>query len=337
VNKGNSDYLKPSTGLCSGCHFNIPDKVPCSNTDSILSVRAAKDLLRYAKALSWLLGLKEVTINNVVTVAPYVLSHRVEYLERRINKAPYWGSKYEFTKHLIDIILKRYNTRKKAYDIIKEFKLGNAPKEDLKVLKRMSKNDLIVKNDLLPLAKKISHKKYQKIIQKIQKANQKKDVQSLTEIRSDLLKDMDFPNRGDLISRTNTYLRQLTLKTYNCSMQVWNSIRFTIDGIFPQFTEKLKETTKRRGTYRLKTEDLELEINITGTKPYDYVNFSFYGGEAADELKEKIENNHENELKSMEKLIEESKVAKENEEDDLFLHDTELSEVDDDLLNDDLF
>jgi len=36
-------------------------------------------------------------------------------------------------------------------------------------------------------------------------------------------------------------------------------------------------------------------------------------------------------------LIEESKVAKENEEDDLFLHDTELSEVDDDLLNDDLF
>ncbi len=113
IEKGNSDYLKPSTGLCSGCHFHIPDKIPCNNSDSILSVRAAKDLLRYSRALAWLLGLKEVTINNVITVAPYILSHRVDYLERRLNKATYWGSKYEFTKNIINMILKRYNTRRR--------------------------------------------------------------------------------------------------------------------------------------------------------------------------------------------------------------------------------
>jgi MoxR-like ATPase len=78
IDKGNSEDLKPSRGLCSGCHFNTSQNV-CNKIDSILSVRVAKDLLRYAKALSWLLGKKQIDVNIVNTIAPYVISHRVDY------------------------------------------------------------------------------------------------------------------------------------------------------------------------------------------------------------------------------------------------------------------
>ncbi len=61
VDKGNTDYLKPSTNLCTGCHYFIPSNIPCSNINNILSVQVAKDLLRFGRALTWLLNIAEVT------------------------------------------------------------------------------------------------------------------------------------------------------------------------------------------------------------------------------------------------------------------------------------
>ncbi len=314
VDKGNSHFLKPSTGLCNGCHFYVPDSVPCCNVDDILSVRVAKDLLRYSKALSWLLGLSEVLTNIVDVVAPYVIAHRVNYIERQVNKSPYWGNKYEYTKKMLEMIRKRFQTRKKTYDIIQKFRNGQGDKEELAMLKTMAKNDLIVKQDLLPLATALSVKKYQTYIQKINDAVQTQNITEISCMRQDLLLDMDFPNRGELIHKLNESLKILTLNNYNCSLELWDSIRITIDGEIPQFSKKLQYSTKHRGTYRLRTQDLELEINVTGTNPYDIVNFSFYGGISAIQLKRTLEMRYKNSFKTTEELLEEAKKAQDEAE-----------------------
>lgn len=160
VDKGNSDYLKPSTGLCSGCHYNIPEKVPCSNCDSILSVRVAKDLLRYGKALTWLLQMPEITLNIIDTIAPYVIAHRVHYVDRFLNQSPFWGNKYTFTKHILKMIRKRFLNRNKAYELVDMFREGNAPENAITELKIFAKSDLIVHQDLYPLAMKLNSKDY---------------------------------------------------------------------------------------------------------------------------------------------------------------------------------
>ncbi|MHA1562951.1 MAG: AAA family ATPase [Promethearchaeota archaeon] len=326
LDKGNSDYLKPSSGLCSGCHFNVPNKVPCSNTDSILSVRVAKDLLRYSRALTWLLSLKEVSVNIVLTVAPYVISHRVVYLERALNKDPYWGSKYLFTKNILKMVLKRFQNRIEAYEIIDNFREGNGSEVEKEKLEIMARNDLIVRIDLLPLAESLSNPEYVDMVNEINESTQQKNISKISTLRRRLLQEIDFPNRGELIARLNGIMRVLTLNTYNCSMELWNSIRFTIDGQIPQFSKKLKETTLHRGTYRLRTEDLDMEINVTGVHESDIVNFSFFGGDSAEILKDAIEKQHKNAFKSMDDLIEESKIAREKIENELGLSDIEVSE-----------
>jgi MoxR-like ATPase len=319
LDKGNSDYLKPSNGLCNGCHFNVPDSIPCSNVDDILSVRVAKDFLRYSKALSWLLGLKEVTLNTVEVLAPYIISHRVNYLERKLNRSPYWGDKYAFTQKIIDIVRKRYQTRKIAYDMIQKFREGKGKSTELDKLKLMAKNDLIVKLDLLPLAKSLFTAKYQKEVSRIQEAVQTQDVETISKMRQDLLQNMDFPNRGELIYQLTESMKILTLNSFNCSLELWDSIRITIDGMFPQFSKKLLETTKQRGTYRLRTQDIELDINITGIKPHDVVNFSFFGGKSALDLKNTLEERFQHSFKSMEDLLQESKAAQEKADEEFHL------------------
>lgn len=344
IDKGNSDYLKPSTGLCTGCHYNIPNKIPCCNSDSILSVRVAKDLLRYSKALSWLLNQSEVSINVIIAIAPYIISHRVTYIDRLINTSPYWGNKYKYTQKMLEIIQKRFIIRKKAYQIIQNLQLGTSSEEEMNTIKMMAKSDLIIIQDLLPLAQNLFTKPYQEKVQIIEKAHQLKDITMISQIRRDLLKDIDFPNRGALISRLNGILRELTLHSFNCSMELWNSIRFTIDGLLPEFSHKLRETTKQRGTYRLKNEDLELEINITGIQKNDIVNFSFFGGETATCLKDRIQESHKNSFKKMEELIEEAENSHKNSNNQKEPHinstisgSTSQTESSDELFDDDFF
>ncbi len=303
IEKGNSNYLKPSTGLCSGCHYNIPEKIPCSNSDSILSVRVAKDLARYAKALTWLINMPEVSLISIITIAPYVISHRIIYRNQIINQAPFWGDKYRYTKHLLKIIEKRFRNRKDAYEITQNYLEGNGKKEGLDIMELMAKSDLIIAKDLFPLVNQLNSSNYIKKVRKINEAAQLGDIADLSSLKKELLYLIDFPNRGPLISKINKYLKILTLNIYNCSVELWRSIRFTIEGMIPEFSNQIKKTLQSRGTYRLKSEDLEMEINITGIKPADIVNFSFFGGNSANNLKELINSKYSNSFKSMDDLI----------------------------------
>ncbi|MBD3213016.1 MAG: AAA domain-containing protein [Candidatus Lokiarchaeota archaeon] len=284
IDKGNTEDLKPSTGLCSGCHFNTTQNV-CNKIDSILSVRVAKDLLRYSKALAWLLDLKEIDVNIVNTIAPYVISHRVEYSQRELEKAPYWGNRYEFSNDLLTTIQNRFLKRKICYEIAQRFRDGNQEKGDLQEIKNFKKNDLIVKYDLYPFVQEIKNKTYQKLAQEINEASKKGKIDDLARIRNDLLEDLDFPNRADLINWCNRELYKQTVTDYVFRYYYWKEMWADIASEFPNLDKSLKEAFNKRQTKQIRSEDLLIEVNVTGTDDDSLVNIQISGGSDALKLK----------------------------------------------------
>ncbi len=288
IDKGNIEDLKPSSGLCAGCHFNTEQNT-CNKVDSILSVRVAKDLLRYSKALAWLLGIEKIDINIINTIAPYVISHRAAYAKRDLNKAPYWGNKYEFSKKLLDLILKRFKTREICYEITERFRDGKPNDTDLAELKKYQKNDLIVKYDLIPFVKALNNKDYSELAQKIIDSGNKSQIEELAQIRDNLIEQLDFPNRADLINWSSRELYKQTVSDYVFSYIDKSAVWAEIASEFPDLDEILKDAFSKRQTKQIRTEDLLIEINVTGTHDDSLVNIQISGGSEALRLRDVLD------------------------------------------------
>ncbi|MFX1390268.1 MAG: AAA family ATPase [Promethearchaeota archaeon] len=284
VDKGNTEDLKPSTGLCSGCHFNTAQNI-CNKIDSILSVRVAKDLLRYSKALAWLLGINNIDLNIVNSIAPYVISHRTIYVKRELEKAPYFGNKYEFSRNVLKTVQKRYKNREICYEISNRFRLGNPKEKDLEELKKFEKNDLIVKYDLVPFVESINNKDYPPIALEITEASKRGNIDKLAEIRNRLLEEIDFANRGDLIEWCNRALFKQTVTDYIIQYAYWKEVWADIAAEFSNLDEPLKEAFNKRQTKQIRTQDMVIEINVTGTNEDSLVNIQISGGSEALKLR----------------------------------------------------
>ena len=284
IDKGNVENLKPSTGLCSGCHFNTDQSV-CNKIDSILSVRVAKDLLRYSKALAWLLGLGKVDINVINTITPYIISHRVSFVKRDLEKSPFWGNKYDFSKDLLNLIQKHYKNREICYQIVEKFRIGEPEKADLAELKKYQNNDLIVKHDLIPFVNNVNNKEYGDMAQKIKNAANTGDIKSLAEIRNSLLESLDISNRSDLINWCNIELYKQTVTDYVFKYSYWKEIWADIVAEFSNLDAPLKEAFNQRQTKQIRTEDLLIEINVTGIEEDSLVNIQISGGSDALKLR----------------------------------------------------
>ena len=283
IDKGNTEDIKPSTGLCSDCHFNTSLNI-CNKVDSILSVRAAKDLLRYSKALTWLLNVKEMDINIVNSIAPYVISHRVIYSKRELDKAPYWGNKYEFSKDTLNLIQKRYLERDSCYQIVEKFNEGIATDSDFTELKNHEKNDLIVKNDLIPFITRLKSKTYSNLIREINEASKGGKLGKLSEIRDSLTENIEYPNRAYLINKCNQELYKQTVSDYVLKYKNYKELWADIVVEFPEL-DLIKEIFGKRQTKQIRTKDLLIEINITGTDEESIVNLQFSGGSDALKLR----------------------------------------------------
>jgi len=289
IDKGNTEDIKPSAGLCSGCHFNTTPNV-CNKIDTILSVRVAKDLLRYSKALAWLLGINAIDVNIVNTIAPYVISHRVAFVKRELDKSPYFGNKYGFTQNILKTIQKRFKNREKCYQITERFREGNPKEDDLTELKKFEKNDLIVKFDLLPFVNSVNNKNYSPVAQQIKDAAKKGDIEILAEIRNDLLEKIDFPNRGDLIEWCNLELYKQTVTDYVIKYSYWKDVWADIASEFSNLDQPLKDAFAQRQTRQIRTEDLLIEINVTGIEEESLVNIQISGGADALKLRSIMDN-----------------------------------------------
>ncbi len=287
ADKSQTQMLTVETGLCDGCHYNTTKSV-CNKVVIPLSVRAAKDLNRYSKAVAWLIGAEEVSVDIVKSIAPLVFWHRTVFTRDDIMSQPFYGDKFEFTKHLVNLATARFVSREPAMKLLYRFKLGEASKSEIAELKEMAKSDLIVKIDYIALAKELVRSGYTKMVKKINKAISQKDVEALTEIHDALVADANIPNRGMLIGRVAEVLHRLTLSQFTLTFEVWQELWTTISMKYPRMTPILKETLRPPKRRVVRTEKLTLVVYVTGDSPESAVFLEISGGAPAVELTQLI-------------------------------------------------
>lgn len=286
--KSQSSGLTVETGLCDGCHFNTAKSV-CNKVIIPLSVRAAKDLNRYSKAAAWLVGAQEVTIEIVKSLAPLVFWHRTRFVRDESERSPYYGDIYAFTQHLVELASARFAQRGAAIEIIENLKHGKQSKESLEQLKEMSKSDLLVRLDYAQFAKELKKSKYAKTIQSIERGIKDRDVEKLTKLHDELLRDTDFPNRSMLLKQTTDALHKLTLTQFELTFEQWQDIWTTIGVSYPKLTPVLKETLEPPKRKILRIDGLTLVIYVTGDSPESSVFLEISGGSEALKLKKELE------------------------------------------------
>ena len=288
ADKSQSTGLTVETGLCDGCHFNTTKSV-CNKVIIPLSVRAAKDLNRYSKATAWLVGATEVSVEIVKSLAPLVFWHRTQFVRDELDRSPYYGDLYEYTKHLVELAASRFAQRTPAITIMESLKQGKESKEALEDLKEMGKSDLLVRLDHIALAKTLKKSGYQKMVKNIDKGIKGQNVDELTQIHEELLKETNFPNRTMLLKQVSEALHKLTLTQFSLTFEQWQDLWTTISLQFPKLTSVLKETLEPPKRKIVRTDGLTVVVYVTGDKPDSAVFLEISGGTAALQLKEEIE------------------------------------------------
>jgi MoxR-like ATPase len=290
TDKSQTHELTVETGLCDGCHFNTAKSV-CNKVIIPLSVRAAKDLNRYAKAAAWLVGAGEVGVEIVKSLAPLVFWHRTRFTSDEMERSPFYGDRFAFAGHLVELASTRFAQREAAIELMEKLRTGTADKEALEQLKEMGKSDLLVKIDYVNFAKELKKKRYVKMVQSVEKGVKDKDVSKLTEVHVELMKDTDFPNRSVLLNKVSEALHRLTLSQFTLTFEQWQDLWTVISLRYPPMTSILKETLTPPKRKVVRTDGLTLVIYVTGDNPESSVFLEISGGTDALDLKKEIESN----------------------------------------------
>ncbi|MHA2423812.1 MAG: AAA family ATPase [Candidatus Thorarchaeota archaeon] len=292
ADKSQSHSLTVETGLCDGCHFNTAKSV-CNKVVIPLSVRAAKDLHRYSKAAAWLVGSPEVGIEIVKSLAPLVFWHRTRFVPEFIEKSPFFGNSFDFTKHLVELGSTRFAQREAAIKLMGKLKRGEADKSVTDELNEMAKSDLLVRLDYLKLAKELKKASYAKMVKNVEKAISSESVDQLTKLQQELLESPDFPNRSMLLGRISDQLHKLTLSQYSLTFEQWQDLWTTISLKIPKMTSILKETLNPPKRKVARTDGVTLVVYVTGSTPESPVFLEVSGGKDSLELGKEIEKNLE--------------------------------------------
>ncbi len=288
ADKSQSHTLTVESGLCEGCHFNTAKSV-CNKVVVPLSVRAAKDLNRYCKAAAWLIGAPEVGIEIVKSLAPLVFWHRTRYVQESIEKSPFFGNSFEFTKELVELASARFAQRDAAIKLMDKLKHGEAESSVSDELKEMAKSDLLVRLDYVKLAKQLKKPEYAKMVKNIDKATRSASVNDLTSLQEKLMESPDFPNRSMLLGKISEELHKLTLSQYTLTFEQWQDLWTTISLKIPRMTSVLKETLKPPKRKVARTDGVTLVVYVTGSAPESSVFLEVSGGKASLELGKEIE------------------------------------------------
>jgi len=288
IDKSQVHDLNVDTGLCDGCHFNTAKSV-CNKVIIPISVRAAKDLNRYCKSAAWLIDASEVTVEIVKSIAPLVFWHRTEFAHGDLSKPPFYGDRYKFTQHLIELASARYGQREGAVRLLDKFRRGDGTKKDLEELQEMAKSDLLVTLDFVDHAKEMMKQSYAEMVKRVEKGIKERDVDSLSKIQEQLVVDADFPNRSMLLGRISEALHRITLSQFTLTFEVWQELWTNISLKYPKMTPILKETLAPPKRRVIRTEQLTLVVYVTGDSPDSAVFLEISGGKNALEFKREIE------------------------------------------------
>ncbi|NHJ15247.1 MAG: hypothetical protein EAX95_16315 [Candidatus Thorarchaeota archaeon] len=288
VDKSQSQGLNVETGLCDGCHFNTAKSI-CNKVLIPLSVRAAKDLNRYSKAVAWLIGAEEVSVEIVKSIAALVFWHRTTFAGDELERSPFFGNRFTYAEHLVELASTRFAQREGAMKILDSFRVGEADSSAMAELKEMAKSDLLVSVDYVQFAKDLGRAPYVRMVKDIDKAVTGKDVARLSSIHDELMQNVDFPDRSMLLAQVSEVLHKLTLSQYRLTFEHWQDLWSIIALRFPKMTGILKETLSPPKRKVVRTDGLTLVIYVTGDSPESSVFLEISGGAQAVELRGEIE------------------------------------------------
>ena len=230
ASKESNDMISVDKNLCENCHMNAPEKV-CSKIKQPLSVRVKEDLYRYGKALAWFLGDKEVYIEHVLALSPYMIWHR-SILSKKYSSSltEAWrdtsSSKHttnfitnidlDGTKEIINRIYKEFQGVKHLLIKFEEVKTGQLSEEDFNQLVQDAQNpnynSLIINAEILP----VLQYKYSSVYGEIIKYNQKIDVTSnieqLKQIKEEIAFKYNIPNRQYLSDKIERKIKGIAIQ-----------------------------------------------------------------------------------------------------------------------------
>jgi len=126
----------------------------------------------------------------------------------------------------------------------------------------------------------------------IEKYYEGQNLEKLVEINGRLSTNLIFPNRGELISKINKYLKELTYWAREFTFQRWDIVRHSIASAYAKFSKPLEESTKKQCTLQLRDKNLFLEVNVSGTGVGALVQLNCHGGQEAIKLKKIIDENY---------------------------------------------
>jgi hypothetical protein len=288
TDKSQSHDLNVETGLCDGCHFNTTKSV-CNKVVIPLSVRAVKDLNRYSKAIAWLIGAEQVSVEIVKSLAPLVFWHRTRFAGDEVERSPYFGDRFAYAEHLVGLAATRFAQREGAMKLMDDLRQGAADATALDQLKEMAKSDLLVNVDYVSFAKDLKRAPYVRMVKNIDKAVKGKDVSSLSEIHDELMRNTDFPNRSMLLGKVAEALHKLTLSQFTLTFEQWQELWSVIALRFPRMTSILKETLAPPKRKVVRTGGLTLVVYVTGDSADSSVFLEISGDAQAVEIKKEIE------------------------------------------------
>ena len=139
--------------------------------------------------------------------------------------------------------------------------------------------------DLIPFVSGLNNKEYKNLAQQIKNAAKVGKIEELAEIRNNLMENLDIPNRSDLINWCNIELYKQTVTDYVFKYSYWKEIWADIAAEFSNLDQPLKEAFGQRQTKQIRSEDLLIEINVTGTDDDSLVNIQISGGSDALKLR----------------------------------------------------
>jgi hypothetical protein len=210
-------------------------------------------------------------------------------VRNELDRSPYYGDLYVYTKHLVELAASRFAQREPAIKIMESFKQGKESKDAMDELKEMGKSDLLVRLDHIELAKALKKSGYQKMVKNIEKGIKNKNVDELSQIHEELMRESDFPNRSMLLKQVSEALHRLTLTQFALTFEQWQDLWTTISLQFPKLTGVLKETLEPPKRKIVRTDGLTVVVYVTGDKPDSAVFLEISGGTSALQLKEEIE------------------------------------------------
>lgn len=230
ASKESNDMISVDKNLCENCHMNAPEKV-CSKIKQPLSVRVKEDLYRYGKALAWFLGDKEVCIEHVLALSPYMIWHRsilskkysssLTEAWREISSSKHTTSfitniDLDGTKEIINRIYKEFQGVKHLLIKFEEVKTGQLSEEDFNQLVQDAQNpnynSLIINAEILP----VLQYKYSSVYGEIIKYNKKIDVTSnieqLKQIKEEIAFKYNIPNRQYLSDKIERKIKGIAIQ-----------------------------------------------------------------------------------------------------------------------------